>query len=152
MVEQTTLQKPEIPDPSRRPKLGIGVMILNQHDEVLSGRRLSPNNPAFHEKWQFPGGYQEYGESFEQTALREVTEECDADLQLDQIKFITVMNVLYTEVGYHNVGIFMFTRVDKDTFTFKNTEPEKTTDWEWIKWDDFIQKDQQFIPFKYFWE
>ena len=79
-------------------------------------------------------------------------EECDADLQLDQIKFITVMNVLYTEVGYHNVGIFMFSKVDKDTFTFRNTEPEKTTDWEWIKWDEFIKKDNHFIPFKYFWE
>ena len=46
MVESNTLQNPESFDPSKRPKLGIGVMILNQHDEVLSGRRLS-KNPAF---------------------------------------------------------------------------------------------------------
>ena len=104
-------------------------MILNEFDEVLVGQRIKPDNPAFHMKWQFPGGFQEYGESFEQTAQREVLEECDANLKLDQIKFITVMNVLYTEAGYHNVGINMFSKVEKDTFTFRNTEPEKTTDW-----------------------
>ena len=66
--------------------------------------------------WQFPGGYQEYGESWEQTAEREVKEECDADLKLDRLKFLTVMNVLYLEANYHNVGIFMFTQVVKKEF------------------------------------
>ena len=63
------------------------------------------------------------------------------------------MNVLYTEVNYHNVGIFMCAKVDKDAFTFRNTEPEKCTDWHWVKWDEFIAKeaDSLFIPFKYFW-
>lgn len=32
------------------------------------------------------------------------------------IKFLSVMNVLYLEADYHNVGIFMFTKVDKDNF------------------------------------
>ena len=130
------------------------MIILNQHDEVLTSQRLAPNNPAFHMKWQFPGGYQEYGESFAQTAQREVQEECDASLDLESIKFVTVMNVLYTEANYHNVGIFMLAKVDKDTFTFRNTEPEKCTDWHWVKWAEFIAKetDSLFIPFKYFWE
>ena len=58
--------------------------------------------------WQFPGGYQEYGESWEETAQREVLEECDALIPLGDLKFLTVMNVLYLEANYHNVGIFMF--------------------------------------------
>ncbi len=95
-------------DKERRPKLGIGVMILNEDDEVLCSQRLAPGT-LHHLVWQFPGGYQEYSESWEQTAKREVKEECDADLDLEKILFLTVMNVLYLEADYHNVGIFMFT-------------------------------------------
>ena len=47
-----------------RPKLGIGVIILNQEDEVLVSQRIDPGT-IFHNNWQFPGGHQEYGESFE---------------------------------------------------------------------------------------
>ena len=127
-------------------------MILNQYDEVLVSTRISLKNHYHHDVWQFPGGFQEYGESFEQTAKREVKEECDADIELDKIKFLNVMNVLYVEADYHNVGINMATRVDKETFTFKTTEPHKNTEWRWVKWDEFIKKERLFIPFKYFFE
>ena len=72
-------------------------------------------------------------------------------LPLENIKFLTVMNVLYTEADYHNVGIFMYCEVKSDIW-FKNMEPEKCTDWRWVKWEDFIQFEPHFIPFKYFWE
>lgn len=62
------------------------------------------------------------------------------------------MNVLYLEAGYHNVGIFMGARVDKETLRFRNMEPEKCTDWQWCKWDEYVQKERLFIPFKYFFE
>ena len=45
------------------------------------------------------------------------------------------MNVLYLEADYHNVGIFMFVKVSKEAFSFKNLEPEKNTDWQWMHWD-----------------
>lgn len=64
-------------DKEKRPKLGIGVMILNEYDEVVCSQRLLEGT-LHHLAWQFPGGYQEYGESWEQTAQREVLEECDA--------------------------------------------------------------------------
>jgi 8-oxo-dGTP pyrophosphatase MutT (NUDIX family) len=51
-------------DKDKRPKLGIGVMILNEYDEVICSQRLLPNT-LHHQAWQFPGGYQEYGESWE---------------------------------------------------------------------------------------
>ena len=54
-------------DKEKRPKLGIGVMILNEHDEVLVSQRIAPGT-AHHMAWQFPGGFQEYSESWEITA------------------------------------------------------------------------------------
>jgi len=62
------------------------------------------------------------------------------------------MNVLYLEADYHNVGIFMFARVNKSDFSFRNMEPEKNTDWQWMAWEDFIKQPRLFIPFKYFFE
>lgn len=79
-------------------------------------------------------------------------EECDAELQIDQIKFLTVVNVLYPEADYHNVIIIMFTRVEKENFSFRNTEPEKCTDWRWVKWDDFLKLSPHFIPYKFVFE
>ena len=79
-------------------------------------------------------------------------EECGAHLPLEDIKFVTVMNVLYTEVGYHNVGIFMLCKVAKEGFTFENCEPDKCTDWSWVPWEEFMGKENLFVPFKYFFE
>ena len=62
------------------------------------------------------------------------------------------MNVLYLEANYHNVGIFMFAKVKKADFTFRNTEPDKCTDWRWVHWDTFLGFENKFIPFKYFFE
>ena len=31
-------------------------------------------------------------------------------------------------------------------------EPDKNTDWRWVKWDEFLLLKPHFIPFKYFWE
>jgi hypothetical protein len=42
--------------------------------------------------------------------------------------------------------------VKKDEFIPKHLEPEKNTAWDWIKWSEFSQKENLFIPFKYFFE
>ena len=94
----------------------------------------------------------EFGESFEECAAREVLEECAAHLDPKQIKYITTMNVLGVEFGYHNVGLFMLTQVKKDEFKFSTTEPEKNTEWRWMKWSEFSELPNLFNPFQYFFE
>jgi hypothetical protein len=37
-------------DKHKRPRVGVGLMILNEFDEVLTSQRLKPGGP-FHEKW-----------------------------------------------------------------------------------------------------
>lgn len=98
--------KPKSFDPAKRPKLGLGVMILNEFDEIITSQRILPGH-AFHDNWQFPGGFLEFGETFEECAAREVLEECGVQLDQTDIKYITTMNVRYVEIGYHNVGLFM---------------------------------------------
>lgn len=62
---------------------------------------------------QCPGGHLEYGESFAETAAREVLEE--TGLEVGDIKFLTATNDVFGE-GKHYVTIFVtcvITGVDK---------------------------------------
>eukprot|EP00347_Sterkiella_histriomuscorum_P013977 403362634 len=137
-------------DKSRRPKVGCGLMILNEFDEVLCGQRIKPG--PFLNKWQFPGGYMEFGETFQQAVARETYEESGVQLDPERIHYICTTNVMDLDIGYHNVGISMFTLVKKDEYNFINTEPTKQTDWRWVKWSEFVEYENLFNPFQYFFQ
>ena len=83
--------------------------------------------------------------------MREVLEECDITLEESEVKVMEVMNIIYTEADYHNVGVFTLAQVKKDT-KFKTMEPHKNTEWRWVPWSQFIELKPLFIPFKYFFE
>ena len=126
-------------------------MILNENDEILVSQRKVPGTP-FDQNWQFPGGYQEFGESWQETSRREVKEECDLELDPSQIKVVEVLNVVDQESGYHNVGVYTYTEVKKEQAKFKTTEPHKNTEWRWVPWSEFVTLKPYFIPNKYFFE
>ncbi len=50
---------------------GVRVLIINNKDEILLGRRIDHKDRFF----AAPGGHLEYGESFEECAARELYEE-----------------------------------------------------------------------------
>lgn len=54
------------------PKVGVGVVIINDKDEVLLIQRGEEPNKGM---WSIPGGKQDPGETLHQTAHREVEEE-----------------------------------------------------------------------------
>ncbi len=56
-----------------------GVCILNQDNEVLLQKRGDKN------KWGFPGGALEIGESIEECAIREVKEETGLDVEIEYL-------------------------------------------------------------------
>jgi 8-oxo-dGTP diphosphatase len=89
---------------------------------------MTPGHP-FHLRWQFPGGYLEFGETFEECAVRELLEECAVVLEPSRFHYVTTMNVRGVEFGYHNVGIFMLAPVTKAEVSPVCTEPEKNTEW-----------------------
>lgn len=59
-----------------RPRIGIGVILLNPDGLVLIGKREGSHAPY----WSNPGGYLEPGEPFETAAIREVKEETGLDI------------------------------------------------------------------------
>jgi len=62
----------------RRPEIGVGVVVW-RGDEFLLIRRGKP--PRFGQ-WSIPGGRQELGETTRQTAVREIKEETNVDIEL----------------------------------------------------------------------
>jgi 8-oxo-dGTP diphosphatase len=58
-------------------KVVCGILIWN--DKVLIGKRLS-SNTIYPNKWEFPGGKVEEGETIDEALIREFKEELDIDV------------------------------------------------------------------------
>ena len=118
-------------DKNNRPKVGIGVIIIKDN-KVLFGKRKSAHG---HGTWCFPGGHLEYGESWEDCAVRETTEE--TDITIKNIRFSAVTNDIYPTEEKHYITIFML--ADFDSGEVKIMEPEKCEEWGWFEWTNLPQ-------------
>lgn len=107
------------------PKVGVGVLIFNEQ-KILLGKRKASHGA---DTWSPPGGHLEYGESFEDCAIREVKEE--TGLVLENPEFLAVTNDIFAEENKHYVTIFMCAHFPEGQ-EIQNLEPEKTSSWEWI--------------------
>ncbi|KAL1807039.1 hypothetical protein ACET3Z_030107 [Daucus carota] len=114
------------------PFVGIAVFVI-KGKKVLIGRRLSS---VGHNTFFVPGGHLEFGESFEQCAVREVREETGLDVE--NIEFLEVGNsvIVNEPEPAHIVCIFMRgALVDGDQVP-ENVEPDKCDGWEWCDWEN----------------
>jgi ADP-ribose pyrophosphatase YjhB (NUDIX family) len=86
-----------------RPKVGLGVVIVNSEGKILIGKRKG----AHAQKYSIPGGHLHVGETFEAGAIREIKEETNLDI-FDP-KVIAVSNNLETfrTEGKHYISIIL---------------------------------------------
>ena len=63
-------------------KIGVGVIIFDEKGRVLLGHRVGKDTGGIYEpgSWCLPGGKQEYNETVEECAIREVKEETNLDI------------------------------------------------------------------------
>ena len=108
-----------------RPKVGIGVLIVNSEGKVLIGRRQGSHAQYY----SIPGGHLELGETFEEAAAKEIKEE--TGLEIIEPKVFCVTNNLrtYREEGKHYISICLL--VTKYNGVPVNLEPEKCLGWIW---------------------
>ena len=73
---------------------GVVLIVFNKNSEILMQLRTDYN------QWGFPGGAMELGESFEETAIRELKEE--TNLEIKKMKMLKVLSGKDTYREYPN--------------------------------------------------
>lgn len=110
-------------------RVGVAAVIINAKNEVLMGYRTGKHAPN---RWAFAGGHMEFGETVEETAVREVLEETDLKVSPIQHDLLnkTYGSYLYKDEDKHYVTLFVPCRIVGGTLT--NMEPEKCSQWKWF--------------------
>lgn len=79
----------------------VVLAVIERNGTYLFTKRID-ENPAYHDKWQLPGGGMEFGESPEETLVREVREELGVE-----IENINLIPYIDYKVRSHWHGIFL---------------------------------------------
>lgn len=128
------------PHPPEKPKqthvrVGVGVLVKDpsKPSAVFAGLRKGSHGAG---TLSLPGGHLEMFESWEETAIREVKEEMDLDLDRTSCKFAHVTNDIMKSEGKHYVTIFMTATCQDDSAIPKNMEPDKCEGWKSYTWGE----------------
>lgn len=106
----------------QRPKIGIGVYILNPQNQVLLMLRKGVGAGT----WSPPGGHLEIGEEFIDTVKRETMEE--VGLVVEEAEMWAINNNIFPDRHYVNLDYL----ANKWQGEPKNLEPEKCEKIEWF--------------------
>lgn len=110
----------------KRTRADLGVLIYNSQGELLLGKRVSSHNAH---TWAPVGGHIEFGETFEECALREAWEE--AGLVPQNLQFLGATNDFFEAEQKHYVSIFMKAVLPEGAVP-EVREPSKTSCWQWF--------------------
>ena len=114
--------------------VGFGVMILKDNKILLGKRHEDPEkadsllNGAG--TWTMPGGKLDFGESFEEGAIRETLEE--TGIKIKDIEVICLHNNMVETAQFVTIGLFV-----KDFEGEPQVlEPDEITKWQWFNLDN----------------
>jgi len=108
------------------PRIGVGVIIKNQ-GKILLGLRKNSHGEG---QWAFPGGHLEFGETPEETAVRECQEE--TGLIVCNPRTVKTTNDIFLKEEKHYVTLFVET--DYLSGSACALEPDKCEEWAWFSW------------------
>lgn len=115
-----------------RPRVGVSVLVVDEQPEgvfVLLGKRKGSHAEG---TYAAPGGHMEIGETAEETALRELKEECGGSLVTSRPRYLCTVNVT-AYLPHHYVDVSMIARYcDGAPIT---AEPDKCEGWDWYSVD-----------------
>ncbi len=126
--------------PPRRVIVGLGVLVIRD-GKVLVGKRKGAHGSG---KWAFPGGHQDFGESWEVCGPREVEEETGMTVKFryfdpDRLqKFLCVTDDHMVEDDKHYNTVYIV--CDWVSGEPELKEPDKCEGWEWVTFREIIEK------------
>lgn len=119
-------------------RVGVGVFIFKDGTFLMGQRRNAHGDGT----WSIPGGHLEFGETFEDTAKREVLEE--TGLVIKNVRFGAVTNDYFESEEKHYVTIWMLS--DWESGVEQITEPDKFVKMQWRNFDAL--PDPLFLPWQ----
>ena len=108
-------------------KAGVGVFVF-RNGKFLMQKRQGAHGVG---TWSVPGGWMEFGESFEDTAKREVMEEIG--LRISDVRVAGVVNSFFKEDDVHSVTIWVTSIYESGKASI--LEPDKIADLIWCDFD-----------------
>ena len=120
-------------------RVGVGVLVADG-ERLLVLRRVGAHGAG---TWGLPGGHQEFGESPEQTAVREVAEETGLIVAATARRGFTDDQM--PEIGRHYVTLFVECRVVSGEARI--VEPDKATDLAWLTRGELRER-ELFAPLR----
>jgi len=111
---------------SNNVRVGVGVIIVNNENKVLIGKRISGLAPFY----SIPGGHIELGETFENAATREIQEETGLIIHQPQVIAITNNLETFKREDKHYVSVVLLAK--KYDGILENKEPAKCEGWHWM--------------------
>jgi len=119
---------------------GVAVVVTHRR-QVLFGKRKSASGGF---AWQLPGGWIDPGESPQQAARREVSEE--TGLQLRELQFVGVTSNVFSPHS-HSLSLY-FEAECADVGSLKRVENDKCYAWEWRCWAEVTEN--LYLPLRLF--
>jgi 8-oxo-dGTP diphosphatase len=136
-----------------RPKVGVALCVWRQ--ELIVGATIGPGETGAIRDGRFgrlktevlmhlrkgthcggmygyAGGHLEYGEAWDECAMRELYEECGRDMVVTAPQFWFAHNSVYRDEGRHYVTIVMKSEWLEGVPV--NKEPDRGGDWQWHDW------------------
>ncbi len=75
--------------------------LIVKDEKVLMNLRNDPHRPEYHNKWEFPGGKVEFGETMHENMIREVKEEVGYDVEIiKMLQHIAVESQIHKTYAY----------------------------------------------------
>lgn len=117
-------------------RAGVGVMILKEGKVLLGQRHVDPAKADSELNgegtWTMPGGKIDFGNGIAEAAMREIKEETDLDVNLGDLKLVSLTNDANEKAHFVTIGFLC----EKFSGEVKVMEPDEITKWEWFPIDN----------------
>lgn len=111
----------------KRPGVGVAVIVMREGKFLVLQRKGSHGEGT----WSAPGGWLEFGESFETASTREVQEE--TGMKIKQVQYVGITNNIFHDEDMHSITVWTACNWDSGEATI--TEPDKCTSQQWVDFD-----------------
>lgn len=130
-----------MPEQQDKPKPLVGVSILIKNgDRILLVKRAHTHGAG---TWAEPGGHLDFGETFEECAIRETREE--TGVEITDVKFRVITNDVFEAEYKHYITIWM--EANYVSGTPRVNAPYEETEIGWFGWDALPEP--LFLPLRH---